>query len=117
MTVNATVSLPLPEPVELPSRFGHLTRMRATYVEARTSATLSGISIHTTLRGPGVKKDGSDAVKPSSVWLSEKDRDGRPLLGERSYLIPDVDWAVIRRAQGMVQAMLDAAREVEEAAA
>jgi hypothetical protein len=91
--------------------------MRATYVEARTSATLSGISIHTTLRGPGVKKDGSDAVKPSYVWLIEKDRDGRPLLGERSYLIPDADWAVIRRAQGMVQAMLDAAREVEEAAA
>ncbi len=117
MTVNAIVSLPLPEPVELPSRFGHLTRMRATYVEVRTSATLSGISIHTTLRGPGVKKDGSDAVKPSFVWLSEKDRDGRPLLGERYYLIPDADWAVIRRAQGMVQAMLDAAREVEEAAA
>ena len=117
MTVKATVSLPLPEPVELPSRFGHLTRMRATYVEARTSATLSGISIHTTLHGPGVKKDGSDAVKPSYVWLSEKSRDGSPLLGERSYLIPDVDWAVIRQAQGMVQAMLDAAREVEEAAA
>ena len=35
MTVNATVSLPLPEPVELPSRFGRLTRMRATYVEVR----------------------------------------------------------------------------------
>ena len=117
MTVNATVSLPLPEPVELPSRFGRLTRMRATYVEARTSATLRGISIHITLRGPGVKKDGSDAVKPSFIWLSEKDRDGSPLLGERYYLIPDADWAVIRRAQGMVQAMLDAAREVEEAAA
>ena len=117
MTVKATVSLPLTDPVELPSRFGHLTRMRATYVEARTSATLSGISIHTTLHGPGVKKDGSDAVKPSYVWLSEKSRDGSPLLGERSYLIPDVDWAVIRQAQGMVQAMLDAAREVEEAAA
>ncbi len=117
MTVNATVSLPLPEPVELPSRFGHLTRMRATYVEARTSTTLSGISIHTTLRGPGVKKDGSDAVKPSFVWLSEKDRDGSPLLGERYYLIPDADWDVIHRAQDMVRAMLDAAREVEEAAA
>ena len=94
MTVNAIVSLPLPEPVELPSKFGHLTRMRATYVEARTSATLSGISIHTTLRGHG-----------------------SPLLGERYNLIPDADWAVIRRAQGMVQAMMDAAREVEEAAA
>lgn len=117
MTVKAKVSLPLPEPVELPSKFGHLTRMRATYVEASTSATLGGISIYTILRGPGVKKDGSDAVKPSYVWLSEKSRDGSPLLGERSYLIPDADWAVIRQAQGMVQAMMDAAREVEEAAA
>ena len=115
MTVKATVSLPLPEPVELPSKFGHLTRMRATYVEARTSATLRGISIHTTLRGPGVKKDGSDAVKPSFVWLSKNDRYGSPLLGERYYLLPDADWAVIRRAQDMVQAMLDAAREIEEA--
>ena len=71
MTVKATVSLPLPEPVELPSKFGHLTRMRATYVEARTSATLSGISIHTTLHGPGVKKDGSDAVK-AFLCLAER---------------------------------------------
>ena len=36
--------------------------------------------------------------------------------GEHFHLIPEAEWAVIRRAQAMVQAMLDAAREVEEAA-
>lgn len=117
MSLNASVTMPLPEPVELPSRFGRLTRMRATYVETSARIGLRGVDISTFLRGPGVKKDGSDAVKPSYVWLSEMDRDGSPLLGERSYLIPDADWAVIRQAQGMVQAMLDAAREIEEAAA
>lgn len=108
MTVKATVSLPLPEPVELPARFGRLTRMRATYVEVRTSAI--GISTYTTLHGPGVKKDGTDAAKGSYFSVTERENGGH------FHLIPDADWEVIRRAQAMVQAMLDAAREVEEAA-
>ena len=109
MTVKATVSLPLPEPVELPSRFGRLTRMRATYVEVRTRAI--GISTYTTLHGPGVKKDGTDAAKGSYFGVTEREN------GDHFHLIPEADWEVIWRAQAMVQAMLDAAREVEEAAA
>ena len=111
MTVNATVSLPLPEPVELPSRFGRLTRMRATYVEVRTSTRLRGISTYTTLHGPGVKKDGTDAAKGPYFGVTEREN------GDHFHLIPDADWEVIWRAQAMVQAMLDAAHEVEEAAA
>ena len=115
MSVNARVTLPLPEHVELPIVFGHLTRMRATYVEVETDTTLGWTSVHTYLHGPGVKKDGSDAVKPSSFSVSSENRDGTPYNGEHFHLIPDADWVVIRRAQGMVQAMLDTAREIEEA--
>ena len=39
------------------------------------------------------------------------------LNGKHFPLIAEADWAVIHRAQDMVRAMLDAAHEVEEAAA
>lgn len=110
MSVDAKVSLALPEGVELPARFGRLTRMRATWVEAFTDSRFSRTSIYTFLRGPGIKKDGTDAAKGSYFSVTEREN------GEHFHLIPDADWAVIRRAQTMVQAMLDTAREVEEAA-
>jgi len=110
MSVDAKVSLALPEGVELPARFGRLTRMRATWVEAFTDSRFSRPSIYPFLRGPGIKKDGTDAAKGSYFSVTEREN------GEHFHLIPEADWAVIRRAQAMVQAMLDAAREVEEAA-
>lgn len=117
MTVDAKVTLPLPEHVELPAQFGHLTRMRATWVEVNTT-TFVHTGMHTTLHGPGIKKDGNDAVKPSSFSLDARlGLDGRFENEEHFHLIPDADWAVIHQAVDMVQAMLDAAREVEEAAA
>lgn len=111
MSVDAKVSLALPEGVELPARFGRLTRMRATWVEAYAYSRFGHSHIHTSLRGPGIKKDGTDAAKGSYFSVTEREN------GEHFHLIPEAEWAVIRRAQAMVQAMLDAAREVEEAAA
>mgnify|MGYP000483267484 CR=1 FL=1 len=107
MTTIATVSLTLPEPVELPCLFGRLTRMRATSVEVYNSAIFDYITI---LHGPGIRKDGTDAVNKSDFRVTESEN------GKLFHLIPEADWAVIRRAQDMVQAMMDAAREVEEAA-
>lgn len=111
MSVDARVSLALPEGVELPARFGRLTRMRATWVEVYADSRFGHSHIHTSLRGPGIKKDGTDAAKGSYFSVTEREN------GEHFHLIPEADWAVIRRAQAMVQAMLDTAREVEEAAA
>jgi hypothetical protein len=112
MTAQARVELDLPETVVLPQEHGDLTRMWATRVV--TSVDDSNGLINTELIGPGIREDGTTTIDRSE-WSSFQVIE--VLNGKHFPLIAEADWAVIHRAQDMVRAMLDAAHEVEEAAA
>lgn len=112
MTAQARVELDLPETAVLPQKHGHLTRMWATHVV--TSVDDSNGLINTELIGPGIRDNGTTTFARSE-WSSFQVIE--VLNGKHFPLIAEADWKVIRQAQDMVRAMLEAAHEIEEAAA